>query len=215
LISLGNNFVDWKGKGVEDEIRHLSEKKDKIAAAIRKRLWNSKFFADWHDFARQDYFYSLGNMLVIAWGFATDKEMASIFAEMEKISVDFTFETNEPKYPWWRIDLGHHLVGMGNYQNKSTLWYQPACAYVAAQAAKGDMDKANRQLSLIYNQVEKSGRVYECFDRNGRPFRTRFYRAEMPFAWAAGMIIWAASLVSPRESLFKQKSRNKDKKSYA
>lgn len=83
----------------------LTAKTTQIADSLRTRLWNGKYFADWHDYQRQDYFYPFGNCLAIAWGFTTETETKSILEKCQTVSSNFSLETNNPKYPWWRVDL--------------------------------------------------------------------------------------------------------------
>jgi glycogen debranching enzyme len=169
----------------------LDLKKDLIAKAIKERLWNGKYFADWYDYKRQDYFYPFGNCLAIAWGLTNKEESESIIKECKKVKVDFTLETNSPKYPWWRIDVFQHLVGMGDYQNISLLWWQPVTSYLSALKKLGKQTEANRITTIITQKIVKDGLIYECYDRSGLPLNRKFFRSECPFAWSSGMLLWA------------------------
>jgi hypothetical protein len=44
-------------------------------------------------------------------------------------------------------------------------------------------------------QIVKCDGVWECYERDGKPVRRLLYRSEQPFAWSAGMILWAFSLL--------------------
>ena len=165
-------------------------KADFIAQALRTQLWNGQYFADWHDYKRQDYFYPFGNCLAIAWGLTTNHESKSILEQCEKIKIGFTLEINSPKYPWWRIDPIQQLAGMGDYQNHSLLWWQPVTAYIAALKKMNLNSQANAQIKLIMEKIIKDKAVYECYDRLGNPVKRWNYTAESPFAWSSGMIIW-------------------------
>lgn len=170
-----------------------SAKRDRIARSMRNRLWNGSFFADWHDYKRQDYFYPFGNCLAIAWGMTAPGESASILSECEKHIVSFTLETNSPPYPWWRIDPLQQAVGMGSYQNHSTLWWQPVVAYITALNKTNRHGEAERFRNICAKKIAADGKVYECFQRNGKPLRKRIYTSEGPFAWSSGMLVWALS----------------------
>jgi hypothetical protein len=37
----------------------------------------------------------------------------------------------------------------------------------------------------------RDGDFYECYERGGPQVKRFFYQAEHPFAWAAGMFLWA------------------------
>jgi len=172
-----------------------TEMQDEIGHKLRQRLWNGKFFADWYDHSRQDYFYPFGNLLAVAWGLATPKETESILAEAEKAKVDFTLESNTPKYPQGRVWWFNRLTGMGDYQNQGTLWWQPVCAYVAALVKAGRVAEAREQFTLMTRKIEEDEKIWECYERDGKPVKRILYRAEQPFAWAAGQILWVKNLL--------------------
>lgn len=92
--------------------KKLESKKHQIALSLRNKLWTGKYFADWHDYKRHDYFYSFGNCLAIVWNLTTPRESESILNKCKDVMVNFTLETNSPKYPWWRIAPLQRLVGM-------------------------------------------------------------------------------------------------------
>ncbi|TRZ51987.1 hypothetical protein D4S03_04135, partial [bacterium] len=147
------------------------------------------------DHSRQDYFHPFGNLLAVAWGMTNDGETKSIMEESEKSKVGFTLESNTPKYPSKKIDLFNRLIGIGDYQNQGMLWWQPACAYVAALVKTGNLAEARTQMELMSKKVIEDQKISECYERDGRPVKRALYQAEQPFAWASGMYLWANSLV--------------------
>lgn len=170
--------------------KEVAQKQTSVAEALRRRLWNGRYFADWYDYKRHDYLYPYGNCLAIAWGFTTPQETAVILKEVNTVKIKFTLDTNTPKYPWWRIEIFNHLLGMGDYQNHSLLWWQPSTAYLEALLAAGKTNEANRHAQTIAQQILSVG-IYECYERKGEPVRRLAYRSEGPFAWAAGGIVQA------------------------
>ena len=186
-------FNDYMKSINKKEKLRLQKEKD-ISKALRKRLWNGKYFADWHDYKRQDYFYAFGNLLAIAWGLTTKDESLSILKQAEKAKIGFTLETNTPAYPFWRIDIFHHLIGQGNYQNKSILWWQPATTYVAALIKLKLKKQADLQLKLMSKHALHYNGFYECYHRDGSPMNKVIFKSEHPFAGSSGMFLWAAHL---------------------
>ena len=172
----------------------LSSKTNQIAKSIRERLWNGKYFADWHDFKRQDYLYPYGNCLAIAWGFTSPSESKSILKECESLQQNFSLETNSPKYPWWRIDLLQSLIGMADYQNHGILWWQPITSYLAALKQVGDHQKILEVSNSISQKIVNDNLVSECYERDGHALKRTIYTSEHPFAWASGMILWSLNL---------------------
>ena len=194
---LYSNVIYWKAlqelANYYQKIKHpdrqkLENKHQQIAQALRERLWNGEFFADWHDYQRQDYFYSFGNCLAIAWELTNQSETESILAKCETVKIHFTLDTNHPKYPWWRVDLINHLGGVKDYQNKGILWWHPANAYLKALLIAGKKQQASEQVTKMAEEILNNG-IYECYERNGRPVKRLLYQSEKPFAWSAGMIV--------------------------
>jgi len=184
------NLMLDKIKASDPEIKN---KERQISQNLRRVLWNGKYFADWRDYKRQDYFYPFGNLLAVCWGLTTPAESQTILEECRKVKAGFTLETNSPRYPFFRIDLLQHLIGMGDYQNKSSLWWQPACAYAVALTNSGNKKQAREQLQLMAKRIVANQGVYECYDRSGIPLKRLFYKSEHPFAWSAGMFVWAVN----------------------
>jgi glycogen debranching enzyme len=181
---------DWIATIDREWSNTLKTKANSIAEALRTRLWNGAYFADWHDYRRQDYFYPFGNCLAIAWGLATKSEAESILKECEKVKVSFTLETNTFKYPWWRIDLLQRMAGMADYQNHSLLWWQPITGYLAALRKTNAKQVADVTESIVEKIIHDQV-INECYERNGSPVKRYLYQSEHPFAWASGMILWA------------------------
>ncbi len=172
----------------------LKLKADKIAACLRTRLWNGKYFADWHDYKRHDYLYPFGNCLAITWGLTSQPETESILRECSLISHNFTLETNTPKYPWWRIDLFQRLAGMADYQNHGILWWQPITTYLSALKRAGHQNQAYTLMNKIAQIIMRDGDIYECYERDGAPVKRPVYISEHPFAWASGLILYSLGI---------------------
>lgn len=171
--------------------KELKIRQNKIADNLRFKLWTGKYFADWFDYKRHDYFYSFGNCLAVAWGLTTKKESKSILKECKKVKIGFTLETNFPKYPFWRIDPFQRMTGMGDYNNKSLLWWQPGLSYLAALRKMKKRKEAERFIKLIANKIFTDKGIHECYLRTGLPVKRLFYTSEKPFAWSSGLLLWA------------------------
>lgn len=169
----------------------LSSKANGIADSLRSRLWNGKYFADWHDYKRQDYFYPFGNSLAITWGLTTKTEANSIFEQCSIVQHGFTLETNSPQYPWWRTDLAQRLIGMPDYQNQGILWWQPITSYLTALKSSGRNTEYSRLSQIVINKIIQDQEIYECYERDGTPVKRWLYTSEHPFAWTSGMILWS------------------------
>lgn len=190
--TLYTNILYWKALG---DMKLFGRQKH-IGDLIRKAFWNGNFFADWVDWKRQDYFAAHPNMLAIIFGLATHEESADIlnFAK-EHCWNGWALEENYPAYPWWRIPLLHTLAGMGDYHNRGCIWLQPTILYAVALRRLGETNESKKVLAQVAKKIVEYHGVYEIYEKNGMPVRRLFYHSEQPFAWSAGLYLWAASLL--------------------
>lgn len=186
--------ADWLTSISPEKSTQFRSKAESIARTLKQRLWNGKFFADWHDGRRRDYFYPFSNLLAIAWGLTSPRESKLILNEAEKSKIGFTLETNTPAYPWRRVWWLSRLAGMADYQNSGLLWWQPGLAYILALTKMGKRKEAEKLFENMAEKVINDNGFYECYEKNGKPVKRFFYQAEYPFAWAAGMFLWVAYL---------------------
>ena len=169
---------------------------EKIQALLQSRFWNGVFFADWIDYARHDYLATHANMLAIAFGLATKTQATSILAyAKEHCWNGWTMESNYPRYEWWRIPLLQRVVGMADYHNRGCMWLQPGIWYAIALATVGRKKEGKLVLEAISKKIVEAQDVYEVFEKNGKPVRRTIYRSEGPFAWTAGVYLWAYHLL--------------------
>ncbi len=199
---LYSNLIYWKmyqelslfvGKIDPQWSEKIEIKQQQMNLNLHSRLWNGRYFADWHDYKRQDYFYPFGNCLAIVWGLTNQEESKSIFAQCENLANDLFLPSNTPKYPFYRIDLLQRLSGMADYQNNGILWWQPVTTYLKALQVAKRSSQAQKLSESITNKILADQEIYECYEKTGQAVRRKLYMAEHPFAWASGMLIWSLS----------------------
>lgn len=210
VLKVGNtlytNVLYWRALGdMAWMAKKLGKSKDaraytiwqkKIEKLVQEKFWNGIFFADWIDYARHDYIATHANMMAIAWGLASKNQAQSILAYAKQYCWNgWTLESNYPKYEWWRIPLWHHAIGMADYHNRGCLWLQPGIWYAVALSKSGRKQEARTVLNAISVKIVESGDVYEVFEKNGKPIHRLFYTSEGPFAWTAGLYLWASEVI--------------------
>lgn len=159
---------------------------------IQKTFWNGKYFADWHDYKRQDYFSSGSNMLAAIFGIADKKQATSILDYANTHCWNgFTLESNYPRYPWWRIPIQNYICGIPDYCNRGLLWLQPGILYAYALHQQGAKTEAKKILDLISGKIVEFQTVYEVYEKSGNPVNRFAYKSEGPFSWSAGLFLWA------------------------
>lgn len=171
---------------------HFSHLKDGIRQRIHQQFWNGEYFINWIDYKKHDYFASHPNMLAVLFGLTLQDQTRSILEYAKKHCWQgFTLEENHPQYPWYRIPLFHHLIGMGDYHNRGCLWLQPGILYAVNLYTNGYKKEATRVFSAISRQIAAYGDVFEVYEKSGKPVKRLLYQAEHDFAWSAGLYLWA------------------------
>lgn len=205
----GDNLIyEWFQSGWQDSIMKSgvtlytnvlyweATRRDDIARMIQRTLWNGSYFSDWMDYRRHDYFDAHANMLAIIFKLANRRQAESILDVAERECWNnFTLETNSPHYPFWRINPLNYLAGMADYQNRGCLWLQPGILYAVALYQSSRKNHAEKVLSAIERKIIEHNGVYELYEKDGNPVRRFLYKAEGPFAWSAGLFLWACRQV--------------------
>lgn len=168
---------------------------ERHAEGIRRQihgvLWNGEYFADWKDWKRQDYFATHPNMLAVIFGLATKSQAVSILAKAKKDAWNgWTLVNSVPEYPIWRVPAIHIFLGLKEYHN-GFIWLQPGILYAMAQYVTGFKSDAKKTLSGIGKKIIEWNGAYEVYERNSTPVRRIIYTSEHPFAWSAGLFVWA------------------------
>jgi len=198
---LYTNILYWRALGDSAKMATLSKNiadahifssmQETIAAIIQKNFWTGTYFADWVDRTRHNYFAVFPNMLAIVFGFASNEQAESILAYSKKYCWNgWAMEENYPRYPWWRIPPWNYLAGVADYHNRGVIWLQPTILYAMALSKIGKRSDAQKVLNGVADKIIEYNGVYEIYEKNGRPV-SRLYKSEHPFAWSAGLFLWA------------------------
>lgn len=161
--------------------------------AIQKRFWTGHYYADWHDGKElHDYLATDGNVLASLWGIADRNQARSIHNEISKRRLDeVPLKTNDPRYPSHCIDLISRTVGIKDYHN-GLCWTWLGCIDAVARHNAGLKKEAKSELERIAELIVRDNTVHEIYTPEGKPYKQMFYTSEHPFAWSAGLFIWAA-----------------------
>ncbi len=201
-IVLYTNILYWKALKdmslLAASLHQISDSKRyccrsaRIREIIYRSFWNGKYFIDWIDYKKQDYFASHPNMLAVHFGLVNRNEAHMILDTAGKFCQNhFTLEENYPRYPWYRIPLFHHCIGMGDYHNRGCLWLQPGILFAINLYKVGRKDEAIKFFHTISSKIVEYDGVFEVYEKDGSPVKRSFYQAEQPFAWSAGLYLFA------------------------
>lgn len=167
----------------------------KIHHMMHEEFWTGSYFADWIDYKRHNYFATHQNMLAVVFGLATKKEAISILDMAKRTAWNgWTLLNTNVSYPLWRIPFLHISIGMADYHN-GLVWLQPGIMYAIALKKIGRSKEAKKVLQGIATKVQAVATVHEVYERSGLPVKRLVYTSEHPFAWSAGILLWAERVV--------------------
>ncbi|MBN1374430.1 hypothetical protein JW962_03820 [Candidatus Dojkabacteria bacterium] len=175
---------------ISSEARDISQR---VLKSIREKLWGNGYYNDWVFLKSHTNFCTVGNMLAVVYDVATKAEVVSILDFVEKnLYKDPFVSTVFPAYKQHKIDIWNRLSGMGDYANGSSVyWLEPVLLYVIALAQIGLKSKAVNIFKKVASQIVRSIGVYEIYDSKGKPFSSRLYKSEHPFARSCGLFLLA------------------------
>ncbi len=181
---------EWLGHA--SDARRFADAAAATAEALRRVFWNGTYFADWIRGSRHGGFCSDGNVLAILFGVATDAEAASIlrFIETRGLDRDTPLRTCDPVYPVWQVFPFYFLAGIPDY-HRTLIWPWLGTLHAINKFRRGQRDAALADLARIGGWYAARNAVAEVFESDGMMLNRRFYQAEVPFAWNAGLYIYA------------------------
>ena len=198
---LYTNVIYWKALaemadfsvkiGSDDDIGTWQEKASRTKAAIQAEFWR----ADLGYFVTSQEFENLsssGNLLAIAWGLASQKQASSILAAMSKFGMERPVPTKvmQGEVPEKYVALENRLAGIPEYHAQAA-WLWLGAWHAISLTRAGNAAEANAVLERILRIVERDKIVYEVYGVDGNYLHTRWYTAEAPLTWSAGMIVYA------------------------
>jgi glycogen debranching enzyme len=166
---------------------------------VRERLqifWTGEYFADWIWGNRRGGFSSDGNVLAMLFGVATPDQARCIldYIRTRRLDIDTPLRVCEPIYRFWRVFPMYYLAGIGDY-HRTMIWPWLGTLNAVCKARYGDRDGAFADLARIGTWFLRHNGVNEVYDQAGKPISRSFYTAEIPFAWNAGVYVYAAHMI--------------------
>ncbi len=165
------------------------------------RAWRWKNHGQFHE--TEDWFDSLGNLLAILTGFATEHQAHSIlkFIEKHKIAKPFPIRAIYPpissKSREWQDYFTDSAAGVPNEYLNGGIWPFIGGLYVCALVYVREFDSAREALALL-------GQANRLSPANPFPEWVRPTDSQ-PFgehqAWSAGGYLWAAHAVATKKVL--------------
>ena len=187
-----SEMADFSVKiGSADDIGPWKEKAAQTKETINAELWRPDlgYFITSQEF---DNLSSAGNLLAIAWGLATKQQADSILEALSRFKMAEPVPTKvmqgivPPKY----IALENRFAGIPEYHTQAA-WLWLGAWHVISLTHAGKTTDAKEILERILYLVIRDKIVYEVYGVDGNYLNTRWYTAEAPLTWSAGMIVYA------------------------
>ena len=165
-----------------------------VKFGIRKQFWLSgeKHFADNISRGRpRKYFDLAGNLLAILFGIAEREQAEKILSSVKSVRARHLLHpVNHPRYPWWKINPLTRLFGIADYHNANS-WSWLEALITVAECKAGETENALKNLATFSEIIISNGHIHETYFLDGRPFDHLFWKSAVPFAWGAGIFLWA------------------------
>ncbi|MFA5925432.1 MAG: amylo-alpha-1,6-glucosidase [Parcubacteria group bacterium] len=173
-----------------------------ILDRIQKIFWleDEKYFSDNIAGGKpQKYFDLAGNLLAIFFDIANWKRSELIFSKIKQIrNGNVLHPINAPLYPFWKINPLTRLFGIARYHNGIS-WSWLEALLVIAECKTGKISEARADLENLSEIIAKNGHIHETYFPDGRPFDHALWKSAVPFAWGAGLFLWAVSLLENKD----------------
>ena len=189
-LRAGRAVKEWLGHA--DDARRYEELAARTGRALQRVFWNGQYFTDWVRGSRHGGFASDGNVLAILFGVASAGQAESIlrFITAQGLDRETPLRTCDPVYPIWQVFPFYFLAGIPDY-HRTLIWPWLGTLNAINKFRLGQQDGALADLARIGEWYVARNAVAEVYEQDGRPLSRRFYQAEVPFAWNAGVYVYA------------------------
>jgi len=175
------------------EFRRIAER---TYERLQADFWAGEYFTDWIRGSRRGGFSADGNVLAMLFGVATESQARQIlgYIAAHRLDAEAPLATCYPVYPAWRVFPLYFVAGIPDYQ-RTLIWPWLGTLNAVCKYRLGDHATATADLARIGEWYLRGNAVNEVYDRDGHPLARRFYHAEVPFAWNAGVYVYAVHAV--------------------
>ncbi len=181
--------------GLSDDAEKTHSLADRVHARLQA-FWTGEYFADWIKGSRRGAFSADGNVAAIYFGMTTEAQARQILRYIADHRLDGTtpLRTCHPVYPVWQVFPLYFAAGIPDY-HRTLIWPWLGTLNAVNKYRLGDRAGALADLSRIGSWYLQSNAVNEVYAPDGTPVSRRFYHAEVPFAWNAGLYVYVAHLL--------------------
>ncbi len=181
-----------EGLGHAADARRCADAAARTRDRLQQIFWNGEYYTDWIHGSRHGGFSSDGNVLAILFGVAGEAQARSIlrFIAARGLDRDTPLRTCDPVYPFWQVFPFYFLAGIPDY-HRALIWPWLGTLNAINKFHLGQREAAIADLARIGTWFVERNAVAEVYEPDGMMLNRRFYQAEVPFAWNAGIYVYA------------------------
>lgn len=178
--------------GKAADAKSFRQAAERVYERFQKDFWNGEYFIDWIRGSRHGGFASDGNVLAMFFGGATASQSERIlnYITTHGLDTETPLRTCHPLYSLWQVFPFYVLVGIPDY-HRTLIWPWLGTLNAVNKFRLGRHHDALADLAKIGEWFLRNNAVDEVYDPQGTPVARRFYHAEVPFAWNAGLYVYA------------------------
>ena len=138
--------------------------------------------------------------MAILFNVADQKKSVLIEKFIKKNINTIPMPSAHPRHELWRYSILNYMRGSMHYHGGFS-WLWIGCLNVIA-LLKMDMQKdAEELLNTLASKIVEHKNVYEVY-HEGKPVNKLLFKSEVPFAWSAGLFVFAYNRVKNDELKF-------------
>lgn len=179
------------GVGVPESLSKWGESLPKI---IYDTFWNGEYLSDSKSDGELNNTFSVdGNLFAIYFGLVDDVVAKKILSKLDSLKSDPSAPptTNYPEYKPEEIVNRRRMLGGAGYHNNRAVWLWQGALEAVVRHRAGETGKAHAILETMSDWVLRYKKIFETYESDGSLYRPTLWRNESPFAWNAGMFLWA------------------------
>jgi glycogen debranching enzyme len=157
-------------------------------------IWSDEdggYYSDWIGHKRHHHFATDSNLLAILWDIADEEQTKKIQHKINELSLEdeIPIKLAYNKYSFWRIFIFNRIGGMKDY-HVGFSWTWLGCVDVLVRLKLNQKSQALKNLQKIAQVIVRDQTVHETY-KHGQAVSTLFYKSENPWAWGAGLFVYA------------------------
>ncbi len=185
-----NAFVELS-KLVDKDNPDYEQKAESLKKEINNRFWKDSYYISMEN---TDYLDVPGNLLAIIFNVADEQKAEKILDKIKELPLGIS---SYPKYPIYRKMPWNIVRGSKDYHNGFS-WIWVSCLYAISLNKMGNEKEANLVMEKVSDLILKYNDVYEVYFNN-KPVNKTLFKAEVPFAWSAGLFVFAYNKLNNNE----------------